>query len=231
MKKKKNKEMKSLTAVGAVVAAGLTSGAVTGTPATPPSSPEVEITAADVVEVNGEVLDFDELYASSQQVNQDQRRHRVLYGPPRPRINRDIEKARQEKARQENLRRDSISHDDEEMLVVVYGPPPATINFNTLPPLEELRMSTQYMGEDEAITLVQDILIDYIGTIVGDPSVEITAETDLSHGLLTSSQFKKLSQSIDDNYGLKLTEDMLPLFNTVDRIARFILESIKPVGQ
>ena len=67
-KKNKNKARKSITAVGAVVAAGLTPGIATGTPATLPPSADVEITAADVISINGEVIDFDEMLAM-QQIN------------------------------------------------------------------------------------------------------------------------------------------------------------------
>ena len=61
--KKKNKGKKSLTAVGAVVAAGLTPGIVTGAPASQPPIPDVEFTAADAVSIGGDVFDFDELFA------------------------------------------------------------------------------------------------------------------------------------------------------------------------
>lgn len=82
--KKKNKAKKSITAVGAVVAAGLTPGIVTGTPAPQAPSTDIELTAADVISINGDVFDFDELFAMHQ-VNQDHRQ-KVVYGPPQPKV-------------------------------------------------------------------------------------------------------------------------------------------------
>ena len=65
--KKKNKGKKALTAVGAVVAAGLTPGIIAATPGClPAQGSNVEITAADVVAIDGQVYGFDELYARQQ---------------------------------------------------------------------------------------------------------------------------------------------------------------------
>lgn len=58
--KKKNKGKKALTAVGAVVAAGLTPGIIA---ASPHQGSNVGITAADVVAIDGTTYGFDELYA------------------------------------------------------------------------------------------------------------------------------------------------------------------------
>lgn len=60
MIKKKNKGKKALTAVGAVVAAGLTPGIIA---ASPTQGSNVGITAADVVAIDGATYSFDELYA------------------------------------------------------------------------------------------------------------------------------------------------------------------------
>ena len=76
-KKNKNKARKSITAVGAVVAAGLTPGFVTGTPAQQSPSTDIELTAADVVSINGDVFNFDELFAMHQ-VNRAQDRQKVV---------------------------------------------------------------------------------------------------------------------------------------------------------
>ena len=62
-KKKRNKGKKALTAVGAVVAAGLTPGIVA---ASPIQGSNAEITAADVVAIDGSAYSFDELYAMQQ---------------------------------------------------------------------------------------------------------------------------------------------------------------------
>ncbi len=58
--KDKNKGKKSLAAMGAVVAAGLTPGIIV---ASPSQGSNAEITAADVVAIDGTTYSFDELYA------------------------------------------------------------------------------------------------------------------------------------------------------------------------
>ena len=65
--KKRNKGRKTLTAVGAVVAAGLTPGILAATPGClPGQGSNAEITAADVVAIDGQAYGFDELYAMQQ---------------------------------------------------------------------------------------------------------------------------------------------------------------------
>lgn len=67
MSKKKNKGKKTLTAMGAVVAAGLTPGIVAASAAgAPVQSPNLEITAADAVAIDGNTYSFDELFAMQQ---------------------------------------------------------------------------------------------------------------------------------------------------------------------
>ena len=62
--KKKNKGKKTLAAVGAVVAAGLTPGFVAASAAgLPNQGSNAGITAADVVAIDGATYSFDELYA------------------------------------------------------------------------------------------------------------------------------------------------------------------------
>ena len=62
--KEKNKGKKTLAAVGAVVAAGLTPGIVAATPqCAPVPEPSIELTAAQVVAIDGNTYSFDELYA------------------------------------------------------------------------------------------------------------------------------------------------------------------------
>ena len=72
MKNKGNKGKKVLTAVGAVVAAGLTPGIIAATPGCLPGpDPNAAITAASVVAIDGNAYDFDELYAMQQGANRD----------------------------------------------------------------------------------------------------------------------------------------------------------------
>ena len=65
--KKRNKGKKALTAVGAVVAAGLAPGIVAATPGClSGQGPSAGITAADVVAIDGTTYSFDEIYAKQQ---------------------------------------------------------------------------------------------------------------------------------------------------------------------
>lgn len=87
MKKDKNKGKKTLAAVGAVVAAGLTPGVIAASAAgLPNQSPNVEITAAEVVAIAGSTYSFDELYAMQQFGNgqgvEADPQHATRYGTP-----------------------------------------------------------------------------------------------------------------------------------------------------
>ena len=63
-KKNKNKGKKALTAVGAVVAAGLTPGFIAASAGCMPiQGHNVEVSAAQVVAIDGQAYSFDELYA------------------------------------------------------------------------------------------------------------------------------------------------------------------------
>ena len=63
MKKKNNKGKKALTAVGAVIAAGLTPGFIAASAAgSSIQSPSAGTTAAEVVAIDGQAYSFDELY-------------------------------------------------------------------------------------------------------------------------------------------------------------------------
>lgn len=111
-KKNKNRARKSITAVGAVVAAGLTPGIATSTPVPQSPSTGTELTAADAVSINGEVLDFDELFAMNQ-VNRGQNRPKLVYGPPQPKVYGPIppqkDKDKKKKDREQELREQQIA--------------------------------------------------------------------------------------------------------------------------
>lgn len=62
---KKNKGRKTLTALSAVVAAGLTPGVISGAPFSQ-AQPNAGITAADVVAIDGNTFSFDEILAMQQ---------------------------------------------------------------------------------------------------------------------------------------------------------------------
>ena len=95
-KKNKSKREKTLTAVGAVVAAGLTPGIIAATPVQ--EDPNAAVTAAEVVAIDGQTFGFDELYAMQQEANRESEpqvatRYGVppyqqsrLYGVPHPHV-------------------------------------------------------------------------------------------------------------------------------------------------
>ena len=173
--KKKNKGRKSLTAVGAVVAAGLTPGIVTGSPASPAPGPEVELTAADVVAINGDVFDFDELFAM-RQINRDQRNNALVYGPP-PSMREKEEKERQEALREE-ARQDSIRR-AEKAQARVYGPPPV-IRKSGYP---EIMRQMAADNKEAAINQIQNELVDLVANLLSPDRIPIMLDSDLSRDL------------------------------------------------
>jgi hypothetical protein len=90
MKKDKNKGKKTLAAVGVVVAAGLSPGAIAASAAgSSLQTPNAAITAAEVVAMDGSTYSFDELYALQQPGNGRREaadpQHASRYGAlPRP---------------------------------------------------------------------------------------------------------------------------------------------------
>lgn len=109
-KKNKNQSRKSITAVGAVVAAGLTPGIVTGTPLPLPEplSSDINLTAADVVSINGEMYDFEDLFAMNQgdPVSVDQTLV-VVYGSPKAiKKMEEKKKKEEEKKKKEEKKKD-----------------------------------------------------------------------------------------------------------------------------
>jgi acyl carrier protein len=84
---KDNKKRK--LALGAVMAAGVTTGAMAATPSPDAPKqdvkPDVELTAADVVRIDGQDVDFDNLMAQlPPQVRDD--RIKLMYGVRKPRV-------------------------------------------------------------------------------------------------------------------------------------------------
>ena len=216
--KKKNKGRKSLTAVGAVVAAGLTPGIVTGAPTSLPLSSDVEISAADAISINGETFDFDELFAM-QQINIDPREVSEVYGPP----------VTIKEARQDSIRRAM----DRQALVygpptVVYGPP--TPNYFVGP--DEFR-SIAADSKHEATELATKILMDYCSEIPNandEAPISLSESGDLVRDLkMDSQQLKDLQKEIEDRFAVQLSVDMLKRLGTLRRIATFIVEVAKPL--
>ena len=237
-KDKKNKGRKSLTAVGAVVAAGLTPGIITGTPASLPPSSDVELTAADVVSINGEVFDFDELFAMAR-VSPDPQVHKTVYGPPKvygPVPPKPKDKNRQqeiedsiksEKARIEAMRLDSIRRAQEEHKLV-YGPPPP--RFVSSGP-EDLRAAIA-SNKEEAWVLVKDALKDFYFRRLDREDVKFSLESHLIRDLkMDSQQLEELSQEIDDRFGVQVTEEMINQLGSLERIIDFIIAVATPIKE
>ena len=224
-KKDKNRARTSIAAVGAVVAAGLTPGMITGTPATQPQSPEAELTAADVVSINGEVFDFDDLFALNQVRRSNDQRHKTVYGPPPAQIERS-QKEREEAARREQVRLDSIRRAQESQ-ALVYGPP-SSFRFDLSPEwLRQLAANDQL----DAHRAVLNSLMDYCSEMpqfnTGQTSL---ANRDLIKDLkLDAEQLEGLCQEIENSCGVLVTAEMLKQLGTMQRIATFIVEVASPI--
>ena len=215
--KKKNKGRKSITAVSAVVAAGLTPGIISGSPASQPPINDVELTAADAISIGGDIFDFDELFAM-EQIRRDPRDIPKVYGPPP-----SIHKAQ---------RQDSIN----QSIAEVYGPPPPRYRF--VGP-EELR-SIAANDKQEAADMILEALMDYCRQRPLDPNVDpnvtghiiLREDRDLVRDLMMDSmQLELLQQEIADRFEVQLTEDMLKQLGTLRRVANFIAEVVTPIKE
>jgi acyl carrier protein len=215
--KKKNKGRKSITAVSAVVAAGLTPGIISGSPASQPPINDVELTAADAISIGGDIFDFDELFAM-EQIRRDPRDIPKVYGPPP-----SIHKAQ---------RQDSIN----QSIAEVYGPPPPRYLF--VGP-EELR-SIAANDKQEAADVILEALMDYCRQRPLDPNVDpnvtghiiLREDRDLVRDLMMDSkQLEMLQQEIADRFEVQLTEEMLKQLVTLRRVANFIAEVVAPIKE
>lgn len=224
--KKKNKGRKSITAVGTVLAAGLTPGIASVTPATLPPSADVELTAADAVSINGEVLDFNELFAMNQ-INRDPRDVPKVYGPP-PSIS-EKEKAERDRIRRERARQDSIDRLRAQKLV--YGPPPPRYHF--VGPVELRNIAAR--DQQEAINVVVSELRNFCSTMVflkaKDPTVPLERR-DITRDLqMDTSQLEIMERLLDDHYGVQATKDQIKQLGTLEGIARFIVIVATPIKE
>ena len=222
--KKKNKTRKSLSAMGAVVAAGLTPGIASGSPAALPTSADVELTAADAVVIGDVVFDFDDLLAM-QQINRDPRDIPKVYGPPPASMDKK-DKARQdsiirEKMRQDSIRRVRDSH------ALVYGPPPPR-HFSVNP--ERLRNIAADDLED-AKQVVTSGLMTFIQEMMDSKGGRITPVSHFTRDLkMTPSQLQELTDEVENRYGVQISQDMLKQLNNVLRLTDFIITVVKPVN-
>lgn len=213
MKKKNNKisrGRKSLTAVGAVLAAGLTPGI--GVADAQPQGADMELTAADVVLIDGQEVNLDNMF-----VNDD-----------------DDEAARRLR---EEFVRDSIRH-VEAMHKKVYGPPPALV-YGPRPPMRDRfdgidnpvdRINT-IVAEDKqaAVEIVQKELIEYCSFLMNtdDTDIVIDGDTRLVQDLkMDASLLRSLIYQVERSYGVELTQRNARRLSTVNRLAQFIVDRI-----
>lgn len=209
--KKKKKGSKSITAVGAVIVAGLTPGIATGTPSAQGPLTEVELTAADAVCIGGEVLDLDELFAMVQ-IRRTSRDTPKVYGPPPVSI--------REAESQDTTTYQSIAE--------VYGPRPPRYQFIGPEALRSIASSDR----QEAIDIVGEALIDYCSQMPNPETkspVSISTNSDLiSEVNMSPSQLQMLQAEIEDRFGVVVTESMLKQLGTLNRIANFIVTVVSP---
>ena len=215
MKKDKNKGKKTLAAVGAVVAAGLTPGAIVASAAgLPAQSPNVEITAAEVVAIAGNAYSFDELYAMQQPAGgrgQESAAPQVAmrYGvPPKP------VKPSQPVAKYAAPRPPG-QHE------TYYGVPRPHIH--PQPPIDVIEVSA-------ALDTIQEGLMEFCIQIVdADPytqGVGFTIDSDLTREIgMNDYQLKELKAIIEDYYGVEVSYHRFYLIgqlNTLRLISEYI---------
>ena len=211
MKKKyKNKGKRMLTAVGAVVAAGITPGfiAVSATGATL-QSPNAEVSAAEVVAIDGNTFSFDELYAMQQvdrsksqiqrqrpaQRPQSSSQQATRYGVPRP------QKAPKYAApRPQNP-------------PSTYYPHPAVV-------IEQEREETQRN--------ILSYLMDYCNLLIDADKrgIIISPDSDLTRDLgMNEEDLKDLKAEIEDRYGVEVSHHRFRLIgqlNTLYLVSEYI---------
>lgn len=202
MMKKKNKGKRTLTAVGAVVAAGLTPGFITATPACLPSqNPNAEITAAEMIAIDGNTYSFDELYAI-QQVDRSQRhkpaprqqqQQATRYGVPRPQY------------------------------------PPSTLYGVPRPhtPAVVIEQSATVDREEIQMSILEH-LMDYCTLLINADKrgIIISPDSDLTHDLgLTEDELKDLKAEIEERYGVEVSHHRFKLIgqlNTLYLVSEYI---------
>lgn len=264
-KKNKNKARKSITAVGAVVAAGLTPGIVNATPGivTGPQAPQapatdIELTAADVVSINGEVFDFDDLFAMHQ-VNRGQRdKPKLVYGPPQPKVygpvppQKDKDK-KKKKDKNQQIREqeiaDSLLLEDLKRAAEAEARARAIeqarkdsiqraiienqkVVYGPPPPSQIIDSESirEIAANDklEATRIIRNELVDFVRQT--RDSENFSPHSNIISDLeFNSQQQEALSQIVEDRFGVLLTNDMMKRLGTVERIVNFIVEVITPI--
>jgi hypothetical protein len=206
MMKNKNRRKKTLTAVGAVVAAGLTPGIIAATPSClPAQDPNVEITAAEVVAIGGMTYSFDELFAMQQPDDgmgqreprpQPLPQHAARYGV-RPTV------------------RPSGQH------LTMYGVPRPSRPTVVIPlsPYEEMRNSCL------------EYLMEYCAQLIDADArgILISPDSDLTRELgMNEDQLKELKAEIMDCYGVEVSHYRFYLIGQLNTL-RLVAENIAKI--
>lgn len=246
--KKKNKAKKSITAVGAVVAAGLTPGMVTGAPVPESLNTDMNLTAADAVSIDGNLYEFEDLFAMNQGTPYPVDQIVVVYGSPKAMkamkeknkkrqkelviidsLNNELSKMQneiddlREQVRNVARHQDYIQRAIQDSYKLVYGPPRPRF---TLDNAESLR-SIISIDKTEAINLVQDKVLGYAYKIVDKP---VNPKDNIFNDLkLNTQQLEAFKQRIYEELGVTITSDMMKKLGTLERIANFIVEVATPI--
>ena len=213
--RKNNKRKKALTAVGALVAAGLTPGfiAVSATGATL-HNPNAEVTAAEAVAIDGQAYSFDELYAM-QQVDKSQRRRTepqsrpksqqaTRYGVPRPQQAPKYAAPRPEY-------------------------PPTTMYGVPRPIIPAVVVEESATVDREEIQMnILTYLMDYCNLLIDADKrgIIITPDSDLTRDLgMNEDDLKELKAEIQDYYGVEVSHHRFRLkgqLNTLFLVSEYI---------
>ena len=215
MIKRRNKGKKALTAVGALVAAGLTPGfiAVSATGATL-HNPNAEVTAAEAVAIDGQTYSFDELYAM-QQVDKSQRRRTepqsrpksqqaTRYGVPRPQQAPKYAAPRPEY-------------------------PPTTMYGVPRPHVPAVVVEESATIDREEIQMnILTYLMDYCNLLIDADKrgIIITPDSDLTRDLgMNEDDLKELKAEIEEYYGVEVSHHRFRLkgqLNTLFLVSEYI---------
>lgn len=207
----KNKGKKSLTAVGAAVTAGLAPGIVASYPSTQAPRLEVEVTAADVVAIGGEVLDFDELFAATQHAEPDTQAV-----------------AQEAQRKRERARRDSVRRAQERRVAplygspqLVYGPPPVVYHETE----QSQREATALAADIDAVT--HDIIALCAKRIDATYNgIAITPDSNLISDLgMDSINVVQFVTEVESLYQVELPDNFLADPPTPRRLASQVIKA------
>ena len=208
-KKNKNKGKRTFTAVGAVVAAGLTPGfiAVSATGATL-QSPNAEVTAAEVVAIDGNTFSFDELYAMQQVGSRSPSQQATRYGVPRPQ-----QAPKYAAPRPQN--------------------PPSTYYGVPRPhrPVVVIEQSSTADREETQMSILT-YLMNYCNLLIDADKrgIIISPDSDLTRDLgMKEDDLKALKAEIEDRYGVEVSHHRFRLIgqlNTPYLVSKHILKLI-----